>query len=47
MADRKFERPEVQILLQAVGAAKFLSEKKTSALSYKIAKLLGASQAKI
>ena len=45
VADRKFERPEVQILLQAVGAAKFLSEKKTSALSYKIAELLGASQA--
>ena len=32
-------------MLQAVGAAKFLSEKKTSALSYKIAELLGASQA--
>ena len=32
-------------MLQAVGAAKFLSEKKTSALSHKIAELLGASQA--
>ena len=30
VADRKFERPEVQILLQAVGGAKFLSDKKTT-----------------
>lgn len=28
VADRKFERPEVQILLQAIGGAKFLSNKK-------------------
>ena len=27
VADRTFERPEVQILLHAVGAAKFLTEK--------------------
>ncbi len=45
VADRKFERPEIQILLQAIGAAKFLTEKKSSALSHKIAELLGESQA--
>ena len=28
VADRTFERPEVQILLHTVGAAKFLTEKK-------------------
>lgn len=28
VGDRKFELPEVQILLHAVGAAKFLTEKK-------------------
>ena len=37
VADHKFERPEIQILLQAIGAAKFLTEKKSSALSHKIA----------
>lgn len=42
--DRKFERPEIQILLQAIGAAKFLSEQKASALSQKVAELLGDSQ---
>ena len=46
VADLKFERPEIQILLQAIGAAKFLTEKKSSALSHKIAELLGESQAK-
>ena len=45
VADHKFERPEIQILLQAIGAAKFLTEKKSSALSHKIAELLGESQA--
>ena len=45
VADRTFERPEVQILLHAVGAAKFLTEKKASALSEKIAELLNPQQA--
>ena len=45
VADRKFERPKIQILLQAIGAAKFLTEKKSSALSHKIAEQLGESQA--
>ena len=45
VADRKFERPEVQILLQAVGGAKFLSDKKTTLLSRKVAELLGEAQA--
>ena len=45
VADRTFERPEVQILLHAVGAAKFLTEKKASALSKKIAELLNPQQA--
>ena len=45
VAERKFERPEIQILLQAIGAAKFLTEKKTSVLSHKIAELLGEAQA--
>lgn len=45
VADRKFERPEVQILLQAIGGAKFLSDKKTSLLSRKVAELLGEAQA--
>lgn len=44
VADRTFERPEVQILLHAVGAAKFLTEKKASALSKKIAELLNPQQ---
>ena len=39
------ERTEVQILLHAVGAAKFLTEKKASALSEKIAELLNPQQA--
>ena len=45
VADRTFERPEVQILLHAVGAAKFLTEKKASALTEKIAELLNSRQA--
>lgn len=44
VADRKFERPEIQVLLQAIGAAKFLTEKKTSVLTLKIAELLGKVQ---
>ena len=46
VADRKFERPEVQILLQAIEAAKFLSDKKAAALSQKVAQLLGEAQAR-
>ena len=45
IADRTFERPEVQILLHAIGAAKFLTEKKASALLEKIAELLNSQQA--
>ena len=45
VGDRKFELPEVQILLHAVGAAKFLTEKKTTVLTEKIAELLGNVQA--
>lgn len=43
--DRTFELPEVQVLLHAVGAAKFLIEKKASALTEKVAELLGEVQA--
>lgn len=45
VGDRKFELPEVQILLHAVGASKFLTEKKTTVLTEKIAELLGNVQA--
>ena len=37
--------PEVQILLHAVGAAKFLTEKKALVLTEKVAELLGEAQA--
>ena len=37
--------PEVQVLLHAVGAAKFLTEKKASVLTEKVAELLGEAQA--
>ena len=43
--DRTFELPEVQVLLHAVGAAKFLTEKKASVLTEKVAELLGEVQA--
>ena len=46
VGDRTFELPEVQILLHAVGASKFLSERKTTVLTEKIAELLGNVQAK-
>ena len=45
IGDRIFELPEVQILLHAVGAAKFLTEKKASVLTEKVAELLGEAQA--
>ena len=44
VGERTFERPEVEILLNLVGAAQFLSERKTTLLSQKIAKLLGTTQ---
>lgn len=45
IGDRTFELPEVQVLLHAVGAAKFLTEKKASVLTEKVAELLGEAQA--
>lgn len=45
VGERKFERPEVQMLLSAVGAANFLSDKKTKMLLYKLFELLGPQQA--
>lgn len=45
VGDRTFELPEVQVLLHAVGAAKFLTEKKASVLAEKVAELLGEAQA--
>ena len=45
VGDRIFELPEVQVLLHAVGAAKFLTEKKASVLTEKVAELLGEAQA--
>ena len=41
LGDRTFELPEVQALLHAVGAAKFLTEKKASVLTGKVAELFG------
>lgn len=45
IGERTFEKPEVEILLNIVGAAQFLSEKKTTELTQKIAELLGGVQA--
>ena len=45
VGDRTFELPEVQVLLHAVGAAKYLTEKKASVLTEKVAELLGEAQA--
>ena len=45
VGERTFEKPEVEILLNIVGAAQFLSEKKTTILTQKIADLLGTKQA--
>lgn len=45
VGDRTFELPEVQVLLHAVGAAKFLTEKKASVLTEKVTELLGEAQA--
>ena len=43
--DRKFERSEVQVLLNAVGSAKSLSNKKTVMLMQKLYELLGTTEA--
>lgn len=43
--DRKFELPEIQSLICAIGAAKFLTRKKTLALAEKVALCLGKPQA--
>ena len=45
VGERKFERPEVQILLNAVGATQSLSDKKTAILIRKLLELLGATEA--
>lgn len=45
VGDRNFELPEIQILLHAMGAAKFLTEKKSSILTEKVAGLLGEARA--
>lgn len=45
VGDRTFERPEIQIMLNAIGAAKFLTDKKTSLLTEKVAELIGTTQA--
>ena len=45
VGDRTFERPEIQIMLNAIGAAKFLTDKKTSLLTEKVAELLRTTQA--
>lgn len=44
IGERTFEKPEVEILLNIVGAAQFLSEKKTTVLTQKIADLLGTGR---
>ena len=45
VGDRAFELPEVQVLLHAVEASKFLTEKKASVLTEKVADLLGEVRA--
>lgn len=45
VGDRTFELPEVQVLLHAVGAAKFFTERTASVLTEKVAELLGEAQA--
>lgn len=45
VGERKFERPEVQILLNAVGATQSISDRKTAILIGKLLELLGATEA--
>lgn len=47
VADRKFNIPELLILMDAVRAAGFITEKKTDELINKIAQLAGSSRAEI
>ena len=44
VADRSFSNPEVHILMDAVQAASFITEKKTSELVDKIAELAGSQK---
>lgn len=45
VVDRKFDRTEVQILLQAIQSARFLTNNKTEKLTIKLLKLLGKTDA--
>lgn len=45
VVNRRFERPEVQVLLSAVGASQLLSDKKTASLVQKLLELLGVGEA--
>ena len=45
VVDRKFDRTEVQILLQAVRSARFLTDSKTEKLTEKLLRLLGKTEA--
>lgn len=45
IADRRFEKTEVQILMSAVGSEQFLTDKKTAVLMQKLRELLGVTEA--
>lgn len=45
IANRRFEKTEVQILMSAVGSEQFLTDKKTSVLMQKLCELLGVTEA--
>lgn len=45
VVNRKFDRTEIQILLQAVNAARFLTDGKTNKLTAKLLSLLGKTEA--
>ena len=47
VADRKFDIPEIHILMDAVKAAGFITEKKTDELVNKIAQLAGSQRAEV
>lgn len=47
VADRKFDIPEIHILMDAVRAAGFITEKKTAELINKIAQLAGSHRAEV
>lgn len=47
VVDRSFDLPELQILMDAVQAASFITEKKTPVLIDKIAQLAGAQRAEV